>query len=72
MLNGAGDRSRHRILAIETPIQILSGNAISYNLLLRIILEYFQPKLDRKNKNIQPGTENNIILIKQKECIPER
>ena len=72
MLNGAGDRSRHRILAIETPIQILSGNAISYNLLLRIILECFQPKLDRKNKNIQPGTENNIILIKQKECIPER
>ena len=32
---------------------------------LRIIQEYFQPKIGRKKKNIQPGPEKNNILIKK-------
>ena len=32
---------------------------------LRIIKEYFRPKIGRnENKNIQPGPENNILIIR--------
>ena len=41
-------------------------NVISYN--LRIIREYFQPKIGRKIRIFSLGRKNNI-LIKKKECM---
>ena len=38
----------YQYTSLRVSVTFLSGNAISYNLLLRIIQEYFQPKIDRK------------------------
>ena len=45
------------------------GNIMSYN--LRIIQEYFQPKIARKIRILSLGWKNNI-LIEKKECIAFR
>ena len=33
--------------------------------MLRIIQEYFEPKIGRKNKNAQPGAEQKTFLQKE-------
>ena len=36
---------------------------------LRIILEYFQPKIGRRIRIFSLGRKNNIIIKKKKECM---
>ena len=40
-----------------------NGNVISYN--LRIIQEYFQPKIGRKIRIFSLGRNNNILIKKK-------
>ena len=35
---------------------------------LRIILEYFQPKIGRRIRIFSLGRKNNILILKKKEC----
>ena len=57
-------RSKYETLVIDTPNKFQNGNVISYN--LRIIQEYFQPKIGKKIKIFSLGRKNNILI--KKEC----
>ena len=51
-------KEKQRAIAINCnlyPGTLYDGKAGGYN--LRLIQEYFQPKIGRKNNNIQPGPE---------------
>ena len=54
----------HNVTRYRSRYQTLVIDVISYN--LRIIQGYFQPKIGRKNKNIQPRPETKKKSVKKK------
>ena len=53
--------TRYQTLVIDTPINS-NGNVVSYN--LRIIQEYFQPKIGKKIRIFSLGWKNNFLIKK--------
>jgi len=63
----ANKTKKRALTIIDTPIH--SETKISFAIIEEKLKEYFQPKIDRKNRNIQPGQEKQHSYIKKKLVI---